>query len=134
LPVPAGWRLRPARGLKSGHDGEVLLGGSPLRILTLSGRGAAVVRRLLAGQPASEDIAERLLARRLLDAGLAQPDPPCRPHSAAEATIVIPVYGDAPGLEECLAPLTGGSPVIVVDDGSPDGAGIEAVADRFGAR
>ena len=50
-------------------------------------------------------------------------------------TIVVPVYGAAEQLARCLAPLAGvGARVIVVDDGSPDGPAIEAVADRAGAR
>ena len=76
-----------------------------------------------------------MLARRLLDAGLAYPEPPSRDPAADEVTIVVPVYGDGEQLARCLAPLAGGqTPVIVVDDGSPDGRAIEAVADRFGAR
>ena len=148
-PVPAGWRLRASRGLRSFGGGEVLLGGSPLRMMTLSARGADLSRRWLAGQPVGEDRAERLLARRLLDAGLAHPElplpepplsaaplrEPARGRIAGEVTIVIPVFGDGEQLARCLAPLAGGrAPVIVVDDGSPDGRAIEAVADRFGAR
>ena len=130
-----GWRLRPSRGLRTGRNGEVLLGGSPPRLMTLSERGARTVRAWLAGQPAGEDHAERLLARRLLDAGLAEPDPPPRPQrTGGEATIVVPVHGNGRQLERCLAALSGGVPTIVVDDGSPDGAAIAALADRFGAR
>ena len=50
-PVPAGWRLRLAYGVQVLRDGEVLLGGSPLRALTLSPRGTALVSAWLAGQP-----------------------------------------------------------------------------------
>jgi hypothetical protein len=70
----------------------VLLGGSPLRILTLSSRGTLLVKGWLAGQPVGEDVAERHLARRLLDAGLAHPDPPARRRDALDdVTIVVPV-------------------------------------------
>ena len=113
----------------------MLLGGSPPRLMTLSDRGARTVRGWLAGRPVGEDRAERLLARRLLDGGLAQPDPPPRDLTLGEVTIVIPVYGGAERLARCLAPLAGAQTrVIVVDDGSPDGRAIEAVADRVGAR
>ena len=107
-----------------------------MRLLTLSPRGAEMARAWLAGQPVGEDRAERLLARRLLDAGLAHPEPPPPPDRAAgEVTIIVPVYGDGERLARCLAPLAGRETrVIVVDDGSPDGRVIEAVADRFGAR
>ena len=133
-PVPAGWRVRPARGLRRGRGGKVLLGGSPPRLLTLSPRGAALVDAWLAAQPVAEDTVERLLARRLLDAGLAHPDPPPRPRGTEPCTLVVPVYGHAEQLERCLAALTGDMPVIVVDDGSPDGRAIESVADRCSAR
>ncbi len=133
--MPVGWRLRPSRGLRSARGGEVLLGGSPMRLLTLSSRGARLTSAWLAGQPVGEDRAERLLARRLLDAGMAHPDPPPPDRDADEVTIVVPVYGDGERLARCLAPLAGGQThVIVVDDGSPGGRAIEAVAERFGAR
>lgn len=141
VPVPAGWRLRAAHGVRITRGGELLVGGSPLRILTLSPRGAELVRGWLAGQPVGEREAERLLARRLLDAGLADPEPPPRAsgegeigRDAGEVTVVVPVYADSERLARCLAPLAGRCPVIVVDDGSPDGAGLAAVAERYGAR
>ena len=134
MPVPVGWRMRPARGLRSAGNGEVLLGGSPMRMMTLSDRGARVVAGWWTGEPVGDDPAERTLARRLLNAGVAQPDPPPRPPCAEEVTIVVPVYGDGERLHRCLAALTGDTNVIVVDDGSADGSAIEAVADRSGAR
>ena len=42
-PVPAGWRLRQAEGVRVLAAGRTLLGGSPLRVLTLSPRGARLV-------------------------------------------------------------------------------------------
>jgi len=134
VPVPVGWRLRPARGLRRGGGGEVVLGGSPPRLLTLSSRGAELLDGWLAGRPVGEGPAERLLARRLLDAGLVHPDPPTQPHAGAELTIIVPVHERADQLARCLGALTPGPPTIVVDDGSPDGAAIAAVAERFGAR
>jgi len=134
VPVPAGWRLRPSRGLRRGSGGEVVLGGSPPRLLTLAPRGAALVDGWLAGRPVDGEVAERMLARRLLDAGLAHPDPPRRSHPAGEVTIVVPVHGRADLLARCLGALAPGWPTIVVDDGSPDGGGIAAVAERFAAR
>jgi mycofactocin glycosyltransferase len=134
-PVPVGWRLRPSRGLRSARGGQVLLGGSPMRLLTLSPRAADMTRAWLAGQPVGEARVERSLARRLLDAGLAHPEPPPRDRADGEVTIVIPVYGGSEQLARCLAPLAGGQAhVIVVDDGSPEARAIETVADRFGAR
>ena len=48
--------------------------------------------------------------------------------------MIVPVFRRADALRRCLAGLSSGWPVIVVDDGSPDGAEIQAVAERFGAR
>src|SRR6185437_5410899 len=110
-------------------------GGSPLRALTLSTRGTALVSAWLAGQPVSEDQVEGALARRLLDAGLAHPDPPARPpETIHDVTVVVPVYADPERLRACLAPLAGGPSVIVVDDGSPEPEAIAAVAHDIGAR
>ncbi len=133
-PVPAGWRLRAAHGVRRSGGGSVLLGGSPLRSLTLSPRGTGLVSAWLAGQPVGEARDERRLARRLLDAGLADPDPPPRPPEAVhDVTVVVPVYADPERLRACLAPLAGGPRLIVVDDGSPDPAAIAAVAEQVGA-
>ncbi len=133
--VPAGWRLRPAAGVQLAQGGTIVVGGSPFRVLTLSPRGARLVDGWLAGQPVGSDEAERRLARRLLDAGLAHPDPPRQPREAIrEVTVVVPVYADAERLRACLAPLLGGPSVIVVDDGSPDPRPIAAVAEQVGAR
>ncbi|MGN6871263.1 MAG: mycofactocin biosynthesis glycosyltransferase MftF [Solirubrobacteraceae bacterium] len=133
-PLPAGWRLHPAAGVEVLREGEILLGGSPLRALTLSPRGTGLVSAWLAGQPVGEDREERTLARRLLDAGLAHPDPPARPpETIHEVTVVVPVYADPERLRACLIPLAGGPEVIVVDDGSPDPDPIVAVARETGA-
>lgn len=134
-PLPAGWRLHLAAGVQVLRDGEMLLGGSPLRALTLSPRGTALVSAWLAGEPLGEDAAERALARRLLDAGVVHPDPPARaPEAIHEVTVVVPVYADPERLRACLAPLAGGPSVIVVDDGSPEPDPIAAAAQEIGAR
>ena len=133
-PVPAGWSLRLAAGATVVDGGRRLVGGFPLRALTLSPRGADLLGAWLASQPVGDDPAERALARRLLDAGLADPDPPPGARSTAEVTVVVPVYADPERLETCLAPLAKDATVIVVDDGSPDGGAIAAVAERHGAR
>jgi mycofactocin system glycosyltransferase len=132
--VPAGWRLSPAAGLRVFDGGRTLVGGFPLRVLTLSPRGADLTSAWLAGQPVSPDRGERELARRLLDAGLADPDPPAGARATAEVTLVVPVYADAERLASALAPISSDATVIVVDDGSPDGTAIAAVAERHGAR
>jgi mycofactocin system glycosyltransferase len=132
--VPAGWRLRPATGLQVFHAGRTLVGGFPLRVLRLSTQGAHLTQAWLAGRPIGDDLTQRQLARRLLDAGLADPDPPRGTRSTAEVTVVVPIHADAERLPACLAPVAKDATVIVVDDGSPDGGAIAAVAARYGAR
>jgi mycofactocin glycosyltransferase len=141
-PVPAGWRIRLATDARTLDGGRTLVGGFPLRILTLSERAAHLTTGWLAGQPVGEGEGERGLARRLLDAGLADPDPPRGARSTKEVTVVVPVYADANGqadvarLANALAPIARDATVIVVDDGSPSptAAAIAAVAREHGAR
>jgi len=116
--------------------GRTLTGGFPLRILTLSEPGGRLVTAWLAGQPIGEDEAERNLARRLLDAGLADPDPSPGARSTKEVTVVVPVYADADRLANALAPIAADATVIVVDDGSPSltDTTVAAVAHKHGAR
>lgn len=97
-----------------------LIGGSPVRLLRLSGRGSALLDAWLAGGEVGPDREPQLLARRLVDAGIARPRPP---RSAGprrdEVTVVVPVRDRASGLAATLAALDG-LHVIVVDDGSVD--------------
>ncbi len=87
--------------------GDVLVGGSPMRVARL--RPGAL----------PDDVARGDLARRLLDANLADPvldDVP--PLDPAEITVVLPVHGRADELDralEALRPLR----CLVVDDASP---------------
>lgn len=75
----------------------------------------------------------QLLARRLLDAGIAHPRPqPSR--GPTDVTIVVPVRDQPDELEVCLAALGSERSVIVVDDGSLAGKRIAEVAVRRGAR
>jgi len=74
----------------------------------------------------------RALARRLLDAGMAHPEPAGGPGPGA-VTVVIPVRDRAADLARCLAGL-GDAPVIVVDDGSADPGPVAAAATAAGAR
>lgn len=105
-----------------------------MRLLTLSSRGARLVADWSVGQPVGDARDERLLARRLLDAGLFDPDPPTAPDGRTDVTVVIPVHGRIEQLRTCLATLSDRWPVIVVDDGSPDPRAIAAEAQRADAR
>ncbi len=129
-PAPAGTRLVADAGLRRIDGGRLLVGGSPLRIIRLSARGSAVVDGWLAGSPVGDGGAESALARRLLEAGMVHPV--VAPAAAADVTVVVPVRDDVDGLRRCL-PSVGGHPVVVVDDGSTDGAAIRQVAEAHGA-
>ena len=133
-PVPPGWRLRPSVDLRTAGDGRLLLGGTPLRLLTLSTRGTRLVAGWSVGRPVGEARDERLLARRLLDAGLFDSEPPLADDGRAELTIVIPVHARSDQLRACLAALSGRWAVIVVDDGSPNPDAIAAEVQRADAR
>lgn len=131
-PAPAGLRLRPDPGLETRAGGVVLVGGSPLRLLRLGAAGAALVRSWWEGTPVPARPAAQILARRLLDSGMAHPDPDGGP-APGQVTVVIPVRDRPAELARCLAGL-GGLRVIVVDDGSADPAGVAAAAAAAGAR
>jgi len=118
---------------------DVLFGGSPPRLMRLNAAGVRALAELRGG-PVGAAGAGRL-ARRLTDAGLAHPRPP-RPGAVvapaesrpAEVSVVIPVRDRTAGLDRCLAALGAGYPMIVVDDGSADAAGVAAVCAARGAR
>jgi len=129
--VPVGFRLQPDTGTQRHDGGRVVVGGSPRRVLRLTGRGAVAANRLLDGEPVSGK-GDALLARRLLDAGIAHPVPPR--DVSLDIDVVVPVYDDATGLDSCLSALGPDLPVIVVDDGSSEQQRIAAVAARHGAR
>lgn len=128
---PSGIGLVADPGLRRIDEGRILVGGSPLRIIRLSDAGAAVVDAWLAGATLADVKSPRGLARRLLDAGMLHPvvTPAAEP---PPVTVVVPSFDDAPSLDRLLPTI--GAPTVVVDDASRDGAAIEWVAARHGAR
>ena len=124
--------LRLDGGTRRSADGRTLLGGSPLRLVRLTGAGGRVVADLTTGAPVGPDPARQRLARRLLDTGLAHPVPLVA--SATSVSVVIPVRDHAADLRALLDALThadDGIEIVVVDDGSDDpGAVVDAVAGR----
>lgn len=128
-PLPVGFRLVRDRNARTARDGSVLWGGSPLRLMRVTPGGAALACDLLDGAPICNE-RDGLLARRLLDAGLAHPVPP---DSAVEFEVIVPACDRSTELERCLAALSGLA-VTVVDDGSNDPTGVASVAARHGAR
>ena len=104
--------------LQRRERGTVLLGGSPLRIVRISEKGADLVDDLLNGNPVPPGKGATSLVRRLLDGGLLQPVPASTPFTVADVTVVIPVRGDLePGLLDGIGDV---ARIIVVDDESPE--------------
>ena len=131
--VPAGFRLRPDPGTRTLAAGTVITGGYPIRVLRLSPAGARHVAGWWAGAPVPGNPKARALARRLLDTGIAHPLPEQGPAEKPAVTVVVPVRDRHAELARCLAGLTGGPRVIVVDDGSRDPAAIQSAAAAAGA-
>ena len=129
-PLPVGFRLHVDPRTRRSADGEVLDGGSPWRMLRLSARGAGVASQLLSGDAVTGE-QDGLLARRLVEAGLAHPLPPVT--TSVSLSVVVPVRDRADELDRCLASLSS-LPVVVVDDGSRDAAAVEQVARAHGAQ
>lgn len=131
-PLPTGFRLRPDPGLGIRHDGRVLLGGSPYRLMRLTDRALPVVGAWLDGKPVGAGRSAGMLARRLVQAGMMHPVPPsdARPLSV---TVVVPVRDRAEQLARCLSGCRG-TEVIVVDDGSADPAAVAEVVRVTGAK
>ena len=98
--------------------GTVLLGGSPLRIVRISEKGADLVDDLLNGNPVPPGKGATSLVRRLLDGGLLQPVPATTPFTIADVTVVVPVHGELePGLLDGVGHV---AQIIVVDDESAE--------------
>jgi len=129
--LPPGWRLEPDPHTRLTDAGTTLVGGSPLRILRLSGLGARWVERIFAGEPVPTTPAVRSFAQRLVDAGIAHPLPsPDGPYRSRDVAVVIPVRDDVAGVERTLASLGDVGEVIVVDDGSTNPDDVSIVVRR----
>ena len=135
--VPAGFCLRPDPGSRLLAGGTVLAGGSPTRVLRLTPSGARHVAGWWSGTPVPDNPRARMLARRLLDTGIAQPavgpGGPAGSRVPDDVTVVIPVRDRQAELARCLAGLAGMPRVIVVDDASADPAAVARVASQAGA-
>jgi mycofactocin glycosyltransferase len=100
--------------------GRVLVGGSPMRLVSLTTDGARVVAGWQSPSPVGRPASVRRLGRRLLDAGILMPQPLPEP-STSDLTVVVPVRDRPAALERCLNAVVeacADSPVVVVDDGS----------------
>lgn len=131
--LPNGLAVELAADIRRSRDGRLMLGGSPPKLLRLSGRAARILEP---GSFTVTDAATAALARRLVDIGVAHPRPPAQP--VRDVTIVIPVRDRARLLHQLLTalradPETAGVPALVVDDGSVDRAAVASVTRLHGA-
>ncbi|MFF0224129.1 mycofactocin biosynthesis glycosyltransferase MftF [Streptomyces sp. NPDC004629] len=133
-PAPRGLPVALDRGLVFRAGGRVVTGGAPWAVALFKEAAlphlAALRRAGRAGLSPGTTVG-RVLARQLLDRGLAHPVPAPRP-GPHPVTVVVPAFGRPGELDRCLASLRG-LPVIVVDDGSPDPAPVRAAAEAHGA-
>jgi mycofactocin system glycosyltransferase len=106
---------------------HVLVRAAPGAAVVLTPAGAAAVDVLLAGSPvvdahakAGTDTAS--LVRVLLDAGIVHPRPAGCSFADDDVTVVIPAHDAATSIATAVR-ASGGSRVVVVDDGSSDDTG-----------
>ncbi|MBM7516990.1 mycofactocin biosynthesis glycosyltransferase MftF [Nocardioides nitrophenolicus] len=127
MTLPDGFTVRLRADVTRTDD--LLLGGSPLRALRLTPRA----RALLDGDRLRVcDQASALVARRLLDGNLADPELAGPGPAADLLTVLVPVRDRAEQLDRALAALTPLT-TIVVDDASHDPAAVARVAAAHGA-
>jgi mycofactocin glycosyltransferase len=115
--------------LDSGH---VLMGGSPLRLLHVTSRASAVVKKWQAGVAVGDRRNEQVLARRLVSSGVFLPLPGVGRFVPTDVTVVIPVRDRVGQLQTLLGALKG-LLCVVVDDASSDPSRTQDVAREFGA-
>ena len=112
-------------------EGSVLVGGIPLRLLRLSPAGVKAVQRLFAGEIVREP-STAVLARLLVDGGLAYPEYEDSRYSLDDVTVVIPIQNRLDELVAMLDSLSGVR-TVVVDDGSDDPRRLSQIAVSRGA-
>ncbi len=119
-------RLVADASLQQLERGRVLIGGSPLKVLRFS-------RAIDLDQVTSPEVIDRLV-----DAGMAHPEPMTGPFTADDVTVVIPVFGHVPALSATLAALTRMpmrvARIVVVDDASPEADAVAATVALAGRR
>ena len=132
--VPPGFGLVADEQTELLDGGAVVLGGSPMRLLRVKPAGARLIARWAAGTPVGRSPNERVLARRLLDAGAVHPRPVRGGPGPDDVTVVVPVRDRPEDLARLLSSLpTTTAGVLVVDDGSLRPTETERVATAAGA-
>ncbi|MGV9819962.1 mycofactocin biosynthesis glycosyltransferase MftF [Nocardia xishanensis] len=111
--LPDGFGVRIDPRVRAYSGGRILIGGSPARLLRLAPEAAEMIGD---GYLEVTDPKSAVVARRLLDSGVANPRPQLLP-SLDDVTVIVPLRNNADGLARLLAALRGHT-VIVVDDGS----------------
>ncbi|MCW2529910.1 MAG: glycosyl transferase family 2 [Pseudonocardiales bacterium] len=131
IPWPEGLRIAIGADVRTFDHGRTLLNRTSGRLLRVTSNAAAQIEALTLGAETSP--AGRVLARRLLGAGLAGPviDPV---DSLADITVVIPVRDRPASLARCLTALGTSVGVVVVDDGSTDAPAVRRVCERHSAQ
>lgn len=120
-PAPPDMLVTLAPGVRMVRDGRVLIGGTPVRAVTLTAAGTRVLADWLMPAPVGGGAGRQTLARRLLDAGILTPKPGADAARPADLTFIVPVRDRHEQLDRCLAALAktvAGAPIVVVDDGS----------------
>ncbi|MDR2279614.1 MAG: mycofactocin biosynthesis glycosyltransferase MftF, partial [Gordonia sp. (in: high G+C Gram-positive bacteria)] len=114
--LPSGFQVQIDPRCARRGNLRYLVGGSPMRVMKLS--DPALGMTSVDGRIAVADVGTQVLARRLLDAGIAHPRPMSGP-CVADVTLVIPVRGNQSGVDRLLTALSDQeASVVVVDDGS----------------
>lgn len=122
-----------------GPGGQLVLGGSPRRLVRLSDAGASLLDRIGAGEALSASTGRVAMLDRLVRAGILHPDPVERSTqaSAEDVTVVVPVRDDHEGVAALLRSLHAAASVparvVVVDDGSDDPARLHAAVHESAA-
>ncbi|HET8931081.1 MAG TPA: glycosyltransferase, partial [Acidimicrobiales bacterium] len=125
---PSVWpgRLVPDSSLSRSDGGRVLVGGSPLKVL----RFAAPIDL--------DAVVSSAVIDRLVDTGMAHPDPSSGPFTPDDVTVVVPVFGHVQALSSTLAALARmpvrSARIVVVDDASPDADAVAATVALAGRR
>ncbi len=118
--LPAALRVALAPEVHVLGGGSLLVGGAPLRAVSLTDHGREVVTGWVTPGPVGPGAARQQLAGRLLDAGMLSPLPDASAITD-HLTLVVPVRDRPEQLERCLWALARAvpeTPIIVVDDGS----------------